>query len=399
VERITADVAVVGAGPAGLAAAVALSAAGVSVALIGVPASDTRTTALLASSVTALETLGVWRHCRDKAAPLKVMRIVDGTQRLWRAPEVRFACDEIGLEAFGWNIENRDLIAALTTAARETATLAWIAEDARTIDVDADGVTIMSSGGTSVSARLLVGADGRHSLCRAAAGIETDGWSYPQIAMAFNLRHTRPHSDISTEFHTEHGPFTLVPLPGLRSGLVWVTEPNETRRVGALDDAALAEEIEQRSHSILGKISLEPGRGQFPLAIETARQFAVHRVALVGEAAHALPPIGAQGFNLSVRDIATLAELVADAHRHGRDPGGPEITDAYDRTRRADTTTRKLTVDLLNRSLLSNFLAVQGARGLALYMLDHIGPLRRAFMREGVAPMSSAPRLMRGQRL
>jgi 2-octaprenyl-6-methoxyphenol hydroxylase len=398
VEQITADVAVVGAGPTGLAAAVALSAAGVSVALIGAPASDNRTTALLASAVTALDTLGVWRHCRDKAAPLKVMRIVDGTQRLWRAPEVRFACDEIGLEAFGWNVENRDLVAALTTAAREAPRLTWTTQDARTIDVGADGVTITSSGGTSISARLLVGADGRHSLCRTAAGIATDGWSYPQVAMAFNLAHTRPHNDISTEFHTEHGPFTLVPLPGLRSGLVWVTEPDEARRVSALDAAALAQEIEQRSHSILGKVSLEPGRGQFPLAIETARQFAVHRVALVGEAAHALPPIGAQGFNLSVRDIATLAELVAEAHRHARDPGGADVTDAYDRARRTDTTTRKLTIDLLNRSLLSNFLAVQGARGLALYMLDHIGPMRRAFMREGVAPLA-VPRLMRGERL
>jgi 2-octaprenyl-6-methoxyphenol hydroxylase len=397
-ERIAADVAVVGAGPAGLATAVALAAGGVRVALIGAPASDNRTTALLASSVTALETLGVWSHCRAKAAPLKAMRIVDATRRLWRAPEVRFSCEEIGLEAFGWNIENGDLVAALSSVLRATGAVTWIAEDARAIDIGGDEVAITSVSGRAVTARLLVGADGRHSLCRTAAGIETDGWSYPQVAMAFNLRHTRPHHDVSTEFHTENGPFTLVPLPGQRSGLVWVTEPGEARRVSALDDAALADEIEQRSHSILGKISVEPGRGQFPLAVETARHCAGHRVVLVGEAAHALPPIGAQGFNLSVRDFATLAELVADAHRHGRDPGGPEVTDGYDRARQPDTFTRKLTVDLLNRSLLSNFLAVQGMRGLALYMLDHIGPLRRAFMREGVAP-SSVPRLMRGEKV
>jgi 2-octaprenyl-6-methoxyphenol hydroxylase len=397
-ERIAADVAVVGAGPAGLATAVALAAGGVQVALIGAPASDNRTTALLASSVTALEMLGAWARCRDKAAPLKAMRIVDATRRLWRAPEVRFSSDEIELEAFGWNVENGDLVAALAATARVSSAIAWIAEDAREIDIRSGDVGVTSAGGATVTARLLVGADGRHSLCRTAAGISTDGWSYPQVAMAFNLRHTRAHHDTSTEFHTEHGPFTLVPLPGLRSGLVWVTESEEARRIGALDEPALADQIEQRSHSILGKITVEPGRGQFPLAIETARHCAVHRVALVGEAAHALPPIGAQGFNLSVRDFATLAELVADAHRHGRDPGGAEVTNAYDRARRADTISRKLTVDLLNRSLLSNFLAVQGARGLALYMLDHIGPLRRAFMREGVAP-SAVPRLMRGERV
>jgi len=397
VERISADVAVIGAGPAGLAAAVALAAAGASVALVGTAASDNRTTALLAASVTALDTLGVWQHCRGKAAPLKVMRIVDATRRLWRAPEVQFSCEEIGLEAFGWNVENADLVAALTETVRTTPAITWTTEDARATNIGADAVTVTTAGGKIAVAQLLVGADGRHSFTRTAAGIETDGWSYPQVAMAFNLRHTRPHGDTSTEFHTEHGPFTLVPLPGQRSGLVWVTEPDEARRVRALDDAALGAEIEQRSHSILGKITVEPGRGSFPLAIETARQFAVARVALIGEAAHALPPIGAQGFNLSVRDIATLAELVADAKGHRRDPGGPEVIEGYDRARRADTTTRKFTVDLLNRSLLSNFLAVQGARGLALYMLDHIGPLRRALMREGVAP-ASVPRLMRGDR-
>ena len=396
-ERISADVAVIGAGPAGLAAAVALAAAGASVALVGTAASDNRTTALLAASVTALDTLGVWQRCRGKAAPLKVMRIVDATRRLWRAPEVQFSCEEIGLEAFGWNVENADLVAALTETVRTTPAITWTTEDARAINVGADAVTVTTAGGKIAVAQLLVGADGRHLFTRTAAGIETDGWSYPQVAMAFNLRHTRPHGDTSTEFHTEHGPFTLVPLPGQRSGLVWVTEPDEARRVRALDDAALGAEIEQRSHSILGKITVEPGRGSFPLAIETARQFAVARVALIGEAAHALPPIGAQGFNLSVRDIATLAELVADAKGHRRDPGGPEVIEGYDRARRADTTTRKFTVDLLNRSLLSNFLAVQGARGLALYMLDHIGPLRRALMREGVAP-ASVPRLMRGDR-
>jgi 2-octaprenyl-6-methoxyphenol hydroxylase len=397
VQRLTTDVAIVGAGPAGLLAAVALAAAGARATLIGTAAADNRTTALLAASVTALETLGIWQRCAGRAAPLRVMRIVDATRRLWRAPEVRFDCAEIGLDAFGWNVENRVLVEALTAAARDNPAITWVAEDARRIEIGADAVEIATSAGTSVTARLLVGADGRHSLSRTAAGIDTEGWSYPQVAMAFNLKHTRPHHDVSTEFHTEHGPFTLVPLPGLRSGLVWVTEPEDAQRLTALDEAGLGEEIEQRSHSILGKVAVEPGRAQFPLAVETARHSGAHRVALIGEAAHALPPIGAQGFNLSVRDAATLAELVAGAQRDGRDPGGAEVTDGYDQARRGDTAARKLAVDLLNRSLLSNFLAVQCARGLSLYMLDRIGPLRRAVMREGVAP-SSVPRLMRGER-
>ncbi len=397
--RIAADAAIIGAGPAGLAAAVALADAGVSATVVGRPAGDNRTTALLGASVTALETLGVWQRCRSAAAPLKVMRIIDDTHRLWRAPEVRFSSDEIGLDAFGWNIENRKLIAALGEAAAERAAVTLLHAQAVAIEIEGDRVEIRLDDESVIAAQLLIGADGRHSLCRAAAGIETDVWSYPQVAMTFNIGHSRPHNDTSTEFHTEHGPFTLVPLPGRRSSLVWVTEPDEARRVGALDQSQLAKEIERHSHSILGKITVEEGRGAFPLAAETARSLAGRRVALVGEAAHALPPIGAQGFNLSLRDVATVAELVAQAHRFGGDCGGADVTDGYDRARRGDTLTRKLAIDLLNRSLLSDLLAIQGLRGIGLYLLDRVGPLRRALMREGVAPTASAPRLMRGETL
>jgi 2-octaprenyl-6-methoxyphenol hydroxylase len=327
------------------------------------------------------------------------MRIVDGTRRLWRAPEVRFACDEIGLPAFGWNIGNEHLVGGLATVTRAQPAITWLTADARDIDLGANEVHVTLDNGARVTAQLLVGADGRRSICRTAAGIAVDRHDYPQTAMTFNLRHSRPHGDTSTEFHTEHGPFTLVPLPGQRSSLVWVASPEEAQRLSDLDAPALADEIEQRSHSILGKITLDPGRGLFPLAIETARHAAAHRVALIGEAAHALPPIGAQGFNLSLRDSATLAELVADAVRGNGDPGAAEVTDAYRQARQADTLPRKMAVDLLNRSLLSDLLPVQGARGIGLYLLDRVGPLRRAFMREGVAPSASVPRLMRGEAL
>src|SRR5262245_54362959 len=206
------EVAVVGGGPAGLTAAIALASAGVATVLVAGPsrAPDNRTTALLASSVTALETLGVWNRCRDHAAPLRVMRIVDATTRIWRAPEVRFDAAEIGLEAFGWNIENRHLIDALNAHAATLGVLHRIDAAAQSIDIDSDGVTIALGNGRAIRAALAVGADGRHSLCRAAAGIETDTRHYPQTALTFNLSHGRPHHDISTELHTETGPFTLV---------------------------------------------------------------------------------------------------------------------------------------------------------------------------------------------
>ena len=217
-------------------------------------------------------------------------------------------------------------------------------------------------------------------------------------ALTLNLGHTRPHNSVSTEFHTETGPFTLVPLPGLRSSLVCVEQPDEAERLAELDPEALSAEIERRAHSILGKIAVEDGRGLFPLGTETARSFGRRRVALIGEAAHVFPPIGAQGLNLGLRDAATISELVAETHRDGGDIGAADLLARYDRLRRADVTTRAFAVDALNRSLLSDFLPVQGARGLGLYLLDRIAPLRRAFMREGVQP-AAQPRLMRGEAL
>jgi 2-octaprenyl-6-methoxyphenol hydroxylase len=399
-KRLTVEVAVVGGGPAGLTAAIALASAGIETALIArPPATDHRTTALLAGSVTALETLGIWPACAAHAAPLRVMRIVDATSRLIRAPEVCFAASEIGLDAFGHNIENKHLLAALDARTRELPSLLRIADEARQVRTGDAGVTISLKHGRTIGARLAIGADGRHSLCRAAAGIETDSYAYPQTALAFNLSHTRPHRDSSTEFHTESGPFTLVPLPGNRSSLVCVAEPDEAAALAALDGPALNDEIERRSHSILGKIAVEPGRGVFPLATEIARAFAQNRVALVGEAAHLLAPIGAQGLNLGLRDAATIGELVAAARRDGGDAGAAQLLARYDRLRRADVASRAMTVDWLNRTLLSDFLPAQGARGLGLYLLDRVGPLRRALMREGVAPAMSQPLLMRGEEL
>jgi 2-octaprenyl-6-methoxyphenol hydroxylase len=390
---------VVGGGPAGLTAAIALAQAGVETALVARSPSerDHRTTALLATSVTALETLGAWQHCRAQAAPLRVLRIIDDTARLIRAPEVSFSAREIGLDAFGCNIENRHLIAALATRARALPGLAWIDGQAIGIEIENDRVTVRINTGTAVSARLVIAADGRQSICRAGARIAMRSRAYPQTALTFNLRHSREHDDTSTEFHTRTGPFTLVPLPGRCSSLVFVVDPTEGAHLVALPDPELATEIERRSHSIVGRIEFEPGRGVFPLRAERADRFGAHRVALIGEAAHVVAPIGAQGLNLGLRDAAAIAELVVAARRAGKDIG--EVTEPYDTARRADITARTLAVDLLNRSLLSDFLPLQGMRGLGLFLLQQIAPLRRSVMREGVAPFAAQPRLMRGEAL
>jgi len=397
-EVFTAEVAIVGAGPAGLVSAIALAAAGVDTLLIAPPAQmDHRTTALLAGSVAALDTLGVWEGCVPHAAPLKKLRIIDDTRRLFRAPEVLFTAAEIDCDAFGHNIENRHLMAALQ-ARTATLPLTSIAAPALAIECDASAVTIKHGQGEA-RVQLAIGADGARSVCRAAAGITTRRRAYPQTALTLNLAHTRPHQDTATEFHTETGPFTLVPLPGRRSSLVCVLDPKRASRVATMTDAELAIEIERRAHSLFGKMSVEPGRGMFPLALETARSVAGNRIALVGEAAHVVPPIGAQGLNLGLRDAATLAEIVADARRHGFDIGSSDVLARYEMQRRADVTSRRIAIDLLNRSLLTDFLPVHGARALSLFLVDRVGPLRRALMREGVSPAASQPRLMRGETL
>jgi 2-octaprenyl-6-methoxyphenol hydroxylase len=176
-----------------------------------------------------------------------------------------------------------------------------------------------------------------------------------------------------------------------------VLDPDEAETIGELDDDALSLELERRAQSILGKIKVETGRGLFPLTMSRASQFAAQRVALVGEAAHVLPPIGAQGLNLGLRDAAAISEFVIDAWRDQRDAGADDVLHNYDKARRADVGSRVLAVDLLNRSLLSDFLPVQSARGLGLYLLDRIGPLRRAVMREGTSPTQGQPKLMRGE--
>jgi 2-octaprenyl-6-methoxyphenol hydroxylase len=396
-----AEAIVVGGGPAGLTAAITLAAGGIATVLAGKrpSPSDNRTTALLAGSVAALSTLGVWELCAGQAAPLTVMRIVDDTGRLWRAPEVKFEAQEIGLDAFGYNIENRHLVDALDRRARALGNLRLIEDEVLEVAPGARSVSVAHKSGERLSAPLVIGADGRRSLCRDAAGITMQERKYPQVALTLCLAHTRPHRDISTEFHTPSGPFTLVPLPGNRSSLVWVLDPVDADALMTLDDAELSDEVERASHSILGKITIEPGRGRFPLTLSRARRFAANRIALVGEAAHVIPPIGAQGLNLGLRDAAAIGELAVAAHRAGRDIGGINTLVHYDKMRRADVASRTMAVDLLNRTLLTDFLPVQGARGLGLYMLDCIGPLRRALMREGVEPRASQPRLMRGEAL
>jgi 2-octaprenyl-6-methoxyphenol hydroxylase len=382
------DAVVIGGGPTGLAAAIALAQTGVRTALIArrAPYADNRTTALLGGSVDFLQGLEVWPRCSDNAAELRVMRLVDDTGRLIRAPEVRFSCEEIGLDVFGYNIENRHLVSALEERAAALANLTRFDDEAAAISPEEEMVAISLRNGGSLSARLVIGADGRQSLCREAAGIAVHRRELNQAALTFNVSHSRPHRNISTEFHTPQGPCVFVPLPGDRSSVVWVSGSKEGERLKALSDEELSQAAETQSHSILGRLKVEPGRHLFPLAIEQPRQFAKARIALVGEAAHVLPPIGAQGLNMGLRDAADIADVVRDALASGEDPGAPAVLNRYASARRADVVTRTFAIDIANRSLLSAILPMISLRAAGLHLIGAVGPLRRLAMREGLAP-------------
>ncbi|TPK49854.1 UbiH/UbiF family hydroxylase [Mesorhizobium sp. B2-5-4] len=393
----TARILIAGTGPAGLIAALAFADAGFPVTIAGpeVSAPDGRTTALMTPALKVLERLGVLQDIEPEAAPLKVMRIVDATGRLIRSPVVTFRASEIDEEQFGLNMPNSVLGPALAGKVAAHSGIEWRRSMVKAWHLGGDKAHAALADGSEIDASLAVAADGRLSPAREAAGISTAARAYPQAALVLNFGHSREHGFTSTEFHTETGPFTQVPLPGNRSSLVWVVKPETARELAALDDATLSLRIERKMQSMLGRVIVEPGRQIYPLSTVTPLRFAARRVALVGEAAHVFPPIGAQGLNLGIRDID---DLIGIATENRGDPGAAEALAAYDFKRRPDILARSSAVNLLNVSLLSDMLPAQMARGVGLGVLGGFAPLRAFFMREGLRPGSGFAALAGGLR-
>jgi len=391
-------VAVVGAGPAGLAAALALGRSGLQVTLIGTPptSGDNRTAALFTGSMLLLQNLGAVDTDSTMGEPLTGIRIIDDMGSLMRAPEVTFRAREVGLDSFGANITNLALVAALSRQVAAAANIETIETASVTgLDISPEGVLIRLSDDSERSVALTVGADGRNSICRAAAGIVPRTWAYEQSALTCAFSHQRPHHGISTEFHRPNGPFTVVPSPGNTSSLVWVERPAVARRLADLDETAFRATLEARLQGLLGPIGELGPRGLFPLSGLSADPAGRNRVALVGEAAHVIPPIGAQGLNLGLRDVAILADCIAEAVASGADIGSPEVLESYAKGRRSDIASRAWSIDLLNRTLISGFLPVQLLRGAGLFALKTIKPLRRLAISEGLGPSFVTPTLMR----
>jgi 2-octaprenyl-6-methoxyphenol hydroxylase len=350
----------------------------------------------LPPSIKLLENLGIWEDCKKASAPLDAIRIIDARGGLVRAPELHFTAAELGLKSLGANVPNSALNAALGAAVQAAPHLTWLSTAAvARVEAGDTCVRIQLAEGGTLEARLLVAADGRNSIARAAAGIATRGWDYPQSALATSFAHGRQHSQVTFEFHRRAGPFTTVPLPGNASSLVWVEEPARAEALAALPEAAFADLLEEHLSGLLGRIGNIGSRSIYRLSGQHSEKMGQNRIALVGEAARVIPPIGAQGLNLGLRDAATLADCVADARSRSADIGSDETLADYHEARTGDAQTRMLAVNLLNRTLLSDFLPVQAIRGLGAHLLSSIPPLRRYVVDQGLGLSAALPRLMR----
>lgn len=398
------DVIVAGAGPAGLSAACLLAHGRCRVALVS-PGAETppetgdairRTVALMQPSMRLLEAVGVWTDdLKSHSAPLETLRLVDDTGSVFAAPTVNFSHRELGEEPFGWNIPLDRLTAALHAAAVEAGVRLI---DARVSAYRCQGSEALVSldSGDTLSAPVAIAADGRQSVLRAGAGIATTEWRYDQSALALSFAHSTPHRGVSIEFHKPTGPFTTVPLPGNRSSLVWLVKPGDVDAIMALTPDDLASRLQLEMHGELGLVTDVSTPAVIPMQGLTARKFATNRLMLVGEPAHVVPPIGAQGLNMSLRDAAFAADTITDAIRMDEDPGSGKLLAGYDERRRGDVVPRQAVIDTLNRSLMSEFFPLHAARAAGMTLLQHVPPLRKRAMLEGLNPPGPLPRAMRG---
>ena len=391
---------VAGHGPAGLAAALGLATAGLAVAAIGPTtpadmAEEARTVALMLPSLRLLHYLGVWPdRLAEVSAPLQRLRIVDETASLIGGGETIFEASELGEEAFGWNIPLKALVPALRQRAGELG-VTMISDDITSAETGSGGVRVHCASGRVIAAPVAVAADGRGSRLRAAAGIAVREKAYPQSALATAFDHSGPHHAMSSEYHRPGGPLTTVPLPGNRCGLVWMDTPERIAVLAGLDERAFCRELQAAIHGDLGLVSACGPRQTFPMTVMHALNMARRRVVLAGEAAHVMPPIGAQGLNMSLRDAGTAAELIGDAVKRGQDPGGEAVMNAYDTARRRDAGPRIGVIDTVNRSLLAGVGWIDELRALGLNVMSTAPFLRHRVMRAGLAETASLPRMMR----
>lgn len=385
------DILIGGGGIAGLAAAARLGADGWHVTVVDpqpagtVATGDLRTTAFLQKAVATLTHAGVWDAMATGAAPLRVMRIVDaGGQE--RAPRetADFEGPEAGYDVFGWNVSNRAARAALLDRLARTDNVSLIQGESVTgYTSRLDRALVRLSGGGQIAARLVIGADGRDSTLRGLAGIACRRWRYDQTALVFPVTMTRPHDGVSTEIHRTGGPLTLVPMPDHEgrpaASIVWLSPGRRAADLNAMDDAALSNELTAETMGLLGPLEVAGPRAIWPMMSQVALGLTAPRLALIAEAAHVMPPIGAQGLNTSLADIEALAGLLAGQP----DPGAPGLLARYQARQLPLILAKVAGIDLLNRASMAETQPLRDLRRAGLALLSR-SPLRKLAVRAGM---------------
>ena len=392
----TYDIVISGGGIAGLTAAAVFGTEGFNVLIVDPTppvttrvdaGSDLRSTAFLQPARDLLDDAGLWDRLSDHAAPLQVMRIIDaGGEAAEPRVTKDFNASDISDLPFGWNLPNwllrREMVARLkdlpnVTFRAGTGTTSLFTREAH--------ARVGLSDGTRVTCQLVIAADGRGSPMRQAAGIDVTTKRYGQKALAFAVTHPIPHENVSTEIHRTGGPFTLVPLPdrdGMpSSAIVWMEEGAKAKALYDLDTPAFEAAMNERSCHVLGPLTLASQRTIWPIISQHADRLSGQRLALVAEAAHVLPPIGAQGLNMSLGDLRVLRDL-ALGDRNGL--GSVQMLDAYHKARFSDIKLRVTGIDLLNRASMVSSQPLRDARAAGLDALYSVGPLRKTLMQMGL---------------
>lgn len=394
--RTNTDILISGGGVAGLTAAAAFGSAGFKVICVDPEppvtvmedaGADLRTTAFLQPSVPVLEAAGLWSRLEPHAAPLQVMRIIDAGGPVAEPRIIKdFNAADISEQPFGWNLPNwllrREMVARLAELPNVDFRPGTATERLMTRESEA---LVTLSDGSRISARLVVAADGRNSIMRQAAGIAVKTMRYGQKALAFAVTHPIPHQNVSTEIHRSGGPFTLVPLPDRDgtpcSAIVWMETGPEVARLAALPVAEFEAAMNERSCHILGPLTLVSRRSVWPIINQVADRMSGERIALIAEAAHVVPPIGAQGLNMSLAD---LRELLSLCQADPANLGSAKMLDAYHSKRHLEVQARAKGIDALNRASMMGDPALRDMRATALNALYSIAPVRKTLMRAGL---------------
>ncbi|WP_138924842.1 UbiH/UbiF/VisC/COQ6 family ubiquinone biosynthesis hydroxylase [Sulfitobacter sp. BSw21498] len=403
------DIAIVGGGLNGPTLALALAQIGLRVTLIDrLPAAaredaafDGRSYALALTSTRMLGALGLWDDVKSHAQPMLEIKVTDGRAGEGPSPFfMHFDHAEIEEGPMGHMVEDRHLRRALTDAVSNEPLITR--RDAETVvaqDAAPSGITLTFADGKSLRARLVVGADGRASGTAIRAGIKRIGWDYAQTALVCAIAHEKPHHGVAHQFFMPPGPLAILPLTDNRSSIVWSETAASAAHINALPDDGYLDVLRPRFGDFLGEISLAGARYTYPLSLSLAHAMMATRVALLGDAAHGVHPIAGQGLNAGMRDVAALAEVIADAHRRGQDIGSTTVLQQYQLWRRFDNTALALATDSFNRLFSNDNPLLRLARDVGMAAINALPDARRGFMREAAGLTGTLPRLMQGKAL